>query len=152
MFEISTTIFLPETGNVCGPAGHKIEDTCYLSVGSDQPQSCQDIFQSNSHAAFIKSEEEHDAIRNTFLLLGIPNFIYYRIGVIVWNSSAFFWEDGTSVIFNGFSEDLSEKDLSDNLDYCVFLELENNLQWEVKHCTSSEPHTGTLCQLGKFVT
>lgn len=126
-----------------------------MSVQSIHRNACQDIFQSNSHAAYIKSEEEQDAIRSEFLLLGIPDYIYYRIGIDLrdlstLHSSTLFWEDRTPVTFRSFSEDSLIGHFSESGGYCVFLNLLNNLKWETIQCNISETQTATLCQLGKL--
>lgn len=138
-----------ESGNVCSSKGRVINGNCYMSVKSNHPKACQDIFQSNSHAAYIKSEYEQDAVRSNFLLLGLTNFIFYRIGVAVKNASTLCWEDGTPVRFSRFSENLSIGVLSEVEDYCVFLNFVNYLEWELHHCNSSETETATVCQLGE---
>lgn len=141
-------LFLLESGNVCSSEGLIIDGSCYMSVKSNHPNACQNILQNNSHPAYIKSDEEQNNIQRTFLFLGIHDYLYYRIGIVMENSFTLKWEDGTPVVFESFVEDSSMSDLSENGDYCSVLDLLNNLAWEIQPCTSSETQTGTLCQLG----
>ncbi|XP_071819213.1 uncharacterized protein [Apostichopus japonicus] len=142
-----------DSGNVCGSNTVEIDGRCYLSVMSNSPTACQDIFQSNSNTASIKSEELQNLMSRAFSALELPNYIHYRIGLTtatspaIANSSSLIWEDGTPAIFQGFTGNPSIPDLVESETFCVYLHSRRNLEWELYPCDSLEISAATLCQL-----
>ncbi|PIK33540.1 hypothetical protein BSL78_29644 [Apostichopus japonicus] len=131
---------------------------CLGSVNNQSKDACQNIFSEASSLLAIKNHATMKFLKESVALFKIEQQQFYKIGlksVFLDNANSnesnihttmirFYWPDGTAQTVNYFQYSIDKLPLDQ--EYCVQMQLFDDLHWYTYDCSSTATLRASLCQ------
>lgn len=135
---------------------------CLGSVNNQSKDACQNIFSEASSLLAIKNHATMKFLKESVVLFKIEQQQFYKIGlksVFLDNANSnesnihttmirFYWPDGTAQTVNYFQYSIDKLPLDQ--EYCVQMQLFDDLHWYTYDCSSTATLRASLCQYGEL--